>query len=130
MTHKKKKKHNFAIFESEEQFIGKTILVGITYKYRKRVLGQKQWWGKIIAFNDNDGLVIDFRNSGEKAYFPPFYNVIRVADKGTYRLRSTGEEIENPDYLLTLYSDNKEVPPPDSVIEAFKKTALLRKSGF
>ena len=124
MSHKKKKKHDFETFESEEQFIGKTILIGITYKYRKRFLGQKQWWGKIVAFNDTDGLVIDNRNSGKKGAFPPFYHVIRKAKKETYRLRSTGEEIVDPDYLLTLYSDNKKVPPPEYVLEALKKNRL------
>ena len=94
MFWKKKKKIN------EENLIGKTILVGMTY-YNKNneFVEQKQFWGTIISINENN-IVIKQKN-GEEFTIPNDKRAIEPANPGEYRLRSTGEVVKNPDFLST-----------------------------
>ncbi len=81
-------------------YIGKTILLGVTYvDQQERVLGQHQWFGKILTFNNKEGIRIKLSNSDVPCSLPPDPRGISKAKPGIYRLRSTGEEIVNPDYL-------------------------------
>ena len=94
-------------FEEEEPAaLGKTVLVGVTYYDSSgRELRRGQWWGKILAFNLKDGLRVDLSNKGEPHSFPPFLGILKPAKPGTYELRSTGEQIEDPDLVYTIRSD-------------------------
>jgi hypothetical protein len=94
MFWKKKKKIN------DEKLIGKIILVGMTY-YNKNneFVEQKQFWGTIISINGNN-IVIKQKN-GEEFTIPNDKRAIEPANPGEYRLRSTGEVVENPDFLST-----------------------------
>ena len=87
------------------EYIGKTILLGVTYlDQEERVLGQHQWFGTILTFSNNEGIKIRLSNSDFPCCLPPDPRGISKAKPGTYRLRSTGEEVVNPDYLATWTS--------------------------
>jgi hypothetical protein len=98
-----------------DEYLGKVVLLGITYvDHEDKLIEQKQWVGTIVAFSRKEGIRIRLRDSDSPCGLPPDERGIRKAPPGIYRLRSTGEEIENPDYLATwtLVSPdpNKEEP--------------------
>ena len=76
---------------------GKTILVGITY-YTKdnEFIEQKQYWGTVIEANDKQILIR--QKNGELLSLPPDLRSTKLAPKGEYRLRSTGEIVIDPDF--------------------------------
>ena len=82
---------------SFSDLLGKTILVGITY-YTKdnEFIEQKQYWGTVIEANDRQ---IRFRQkNGDVFWLPPDLSSTKLAPKGEYRLRSTGEIVVDPDF--------------------------------
>ena len=93
-------------FEEEAAVLGKTVLVGVTYyDSGGKEIRRGQWWGRILAFNLKDGLRVDLSNEGRPHSFPPFRGILKPAEPGTYELRATGEQIENPDLVYTIRSD-------------------------
>ena len=95
-------------FDTENPgIIGKTVLIGVTYfDTNGKETGRGQWWGTILAFNLQQGLLVDLSNSGKRHAFPPIPDAFREAKPGYYELKSSGEVIENPDYLYTIRSDS------------------------
>jgi len=101
------------------EYVGRTILLGVTYvDDEERPLGRKQWFGTILTFNNREGIRIKLSNSDLPCSLPPDPRVIHKAKPGTYTLKSTGEEIANPDYIATGVStrpglhENSDFPPP------------------
>lgn len=87
------------------EYIGRTILLGVTYvDDKERPIGQRQWFETILTFNNTQGIKIKLSNSDLPCSLPPDLRGISKAKPGVCRLRSTGEEILNPDYLATLVS--------------------------
>lgn len=93
-----------AVFTFDDPIvIGKTVLVGITFVDSSGAVTETgQWWGTVLAFNVQRGLVVDLSNSGQHHAFPPFVEALTKAEPGSYTLRSTGEVIENPDLLYKI----------------------------
>lgn len=86
-----------------EQIIGKHILIGITYINKKReIIEQVQFDGTIIEASENRGIIIEKTKSKEKFELPPDLSLIKIAEPGEYKLRSTGELVINPDYISTI----------------------------
>ncbi len=84
---------------SASEFIGKTILVGVTYLDRDdNVVARKDWSEIIRSYSNQDGIRIDLDDSAEPCCLPPDPNAIRKADPGVYRLRSSGKEVVDPDF--------------------------------
>lgn len=84
------------------EYIGKTVLLGVTYlDHKEKFQAQKQWVGTITAFSNTVGIRIELRDSDEPCALPPDPRGIRKANPGVYKLRSTGEEVIDPDYLAT-----------------------------
>ena len=78
------------------QYVGRLLLVGITYEtHDGTFLRQEQFHGRIVAAG-NGGIVFERAGTGERMNLPP---ILEKAPPGSYRLRSTGEILENPDYL-------------------------------
>ncbi len=79
---------------------GKVMLIDLTYYSREgALLEQKQCWGTVTAATEQD---IQVRLSdGEAFHLPPDLSSTKIAPKGEYRLRSTGEIVTDPDYLTT-----------------------------
>lgn len=83
-----------------ENIPGKVILVGYTYVDDDgNAVEQRQFWGRVESADDRG---IHIRCSdGQRRSIPPSLQSTKIAAPGTYRLRSTGETIENPDLLST-----------------------------
>ena len=80
--------------------IGKTILIGLTYYTEdNEFIEQKQYWGTVIESNENR--ILAKLNHGEIFALPPDLSSTQMAAPGEYHLRSTGETVVNPDYLMT-----------------------------
>jgi len=87
-----------------EEIIDKSILIGISYIAPDGQLeSQQQLHGIVERASESDGIVVALSGvyKGEKLGMPPDTSGITRADPGVYQLQSTGEEVENPDYLCT-----------------------------
>ena len=82
-------------------FIGKHLLVGMTYlDQRGEVSRQVQFHG-IITEVTVKGITIKRQDTGEYFTLPPVTESLQPAPKGEYRLHATGEVVVDPDYLTT-----------------------------
>ena len=83
-----------------EDYIGKTILIGLTHcEANGTVLGQEQMFGTITEFSES-GIGVK-QDDGSMYYLPPDVNALHFAKKGEYRLRATGKIVKDPDYICT-----------------------------
>jgi len=84
-----------------EELVGKVVLLCYNIVDEAgNLLGQFQE----AAFFHGLTSVIHLRlydDLSKEIYLPPDLTVFRKAEPGTYRLRSTGQEIEDPDYIAT-----------------------------
>ena len=87
--------------EVAASIVGKRLLIGLTFvKYSGELIEQKQLHGIVEQISKEAGIVV--RLSDGSAYrLPPDLRGIQQAPPGTYRLRSTGEEVQDPDFLYT-----------------------------
>lgn len=97
---------------SDEEFaaelVGTHLLVGVTHvDHGGNVVRQEQFHGTVLRANATEGVVI-VDSAGEEHWVPLDREAFRLADPGTYRLRSTGEEVVDPEWLSTWT-----VYPPD-----------------
>ena len=85
-----------------DRYIGKVVLIGVTYENSEgEISGRQQWAGVIKTYSNKDGIQVDLFDSDEFCALPPWPDAISPAKPGVYRLKSTGREIEDPDYLAT-----------------------------
>jgi hypothetical protein len=94
------------LFDDElaESYRGKYILVGVTYLDASgNVSSQHQFHGIIESASALHGIRIALRGirEGEVWTMPASADNLRPAPPGTYRLRSTGEKVDDPDLLAT-----------------------------
>ena len=81
--------------------VGKSLLVGVTVLDESaNVIEQFQVYGDIVRA-DGEGITFFREHSSTEFSIPPSFSNVIEADAGEYRLRSTGELVENPDYLTT-----------------------------
>ena len=81
--------------------VGKRILVGVkNYDAAGNLTSQSQHVGEVIAVA-NDRITIRWAG-GEITSLPP---QVSDASQGVYRLRSSGQEVVNPDLLATWRFD-------------------------
>jgi hypothetical protein len=84
--------------------VGKRILIGLTsIDSEERPFHQEQFYGEIVDASPTGVSVrIDGKTRhGETVGLPPDKRAYQPAKPGTYRLRSTGEAVENPDIVST-----------------------------
>ena len=88
-----------------QDLIGKTVLIGLTnYEANGALVGHEQMFGTVKAVDDrNVEIELD---DGKLYYLPPDTSPFHIADRGEYRLRSTGKIVNDPDYICT-YSITK-----------------------
>lgn len=89
--------------EAAASYIGKYILVGLTYQdHEGNVLRKEQLHGVISSVSDT-GIEISLRGAHEGRLWsmPPDLSAIFPADPGGYRLHSTNEKVQNPDFVCT-----------------------------
>jgi hypothetical protein len=81
--------------------VGKYLLVGLTFvAFSGEVIEQRQLHGIVEEISKESGIVIRLPD-GSAYRLPPDLRGIQEAPLGTYRLRATGEEVHNPDFLYT-----------------------------
>lgn len=81
--------------------VGKRLLIGLTYvKYGGELIEQRQFHGIVEQITKQSGIVMRL-SDGSEYRLPPDLRGLQEAPPGTYRLRSTGEEVHNPDFLYT-----------------------------
>jgi len=84
-----------------QELIGKYILVGITIEDRRgEFKRQEQFHGVVVSVDPSAGisLALKGKRDGENKWLPPATDIFVSASKGTYRLRSTGESVTDPDF--------------------------------
>lgn len=85
-------------------YIGKYILVGITYvDHKGNETQRQQLHGVIESADKNVGIKIALKGvyEGQSWIMPPDQPSIKIADPGIYTLKMSGEKVENPDLLST-----------------------------
>src|SRR5262245_3105359 len=90
--------------------LGKYVLIGITRVAADgvTVLEQGEHHGRIALVDPDDGIKVVL-SDGEVLTLPPNLDAFRPAAPGIYRLRSTGEEVVDPDFK-TVWTIRE---PPD-----------------
>lgn len=84
---------------SINELVGKTVLVGITrLTHKEELIEQREYVGTFSSMES--AIHIKLRSGGDFT-FPPDLSAFRKATPGVYRLRSTGEEVENPDFTAS-----------------------------
>lgn len=90
------------------KLLGSVVLVGIT---RRSVNGEtlEQFYGTVQRANAQGiDLALSGSRSGENFFLPPDPRAFFPAQPGSYRLRNTGEIVENPDFTTTWTVDQNE----------------------
>lgn len=90
------------------KLLGSVVLVGIT---RRNVSGEtlEQFYGTVErADAQGIDLALSGSRSGEHFLLPPDPRAFFTAQPGSYRLRDTGEVVENPDFTTTWTVDQGE----------------------
>lgn len=96
-----------------QSYVGKYILVGITYLDHEGNETQKQQLHGIIeSASESQGIRIQLKGvyEGESWVMPPDQRAIHKGSTGTYKLHMSNETIENPDFLSTW---TFQAPKPD-----------------
>jgi hypothetical protein len=86
------------------ELIGKYVLVGVSVDDKRGAFKRdEQFHGIVLSCDRRSGIKVALRGSreGQTKTLPPVTNVWQRASKGTYRLRSTGEEVVDPDFTAT-----------------------------
>src|SRR5882757_3051670 len=92
--------------EEADGIVGMSVVVGITRLAAdgKTVKSQTQYHGRITGAKPNGfEITCEGKSAGETMTLPPDLRAFHHARPGQYKLRSTGETIENPD-LTTSWS--------------------------
>lgn len=85
-----------------DNMVGKHVLVSINrLGVNEELLSSKEIHGVILSVTMTDGLVVSQRD-GSEFTLPPMLDCYFSAAEGVYTLKSTGEEIDKPDYLATF----------------------------
>jgi hypothetical protein len=85
-----------------DQYVGKLILIGMTYQRPNgELITHRQWAGRIKAFSNKVGIQVDLLDCDEYCALPPDPRGITSAEPGIYTLKATGQIIENPDCVAT-----------------------------
>jgi hypothetical protein len=103
MTHSSSEEWRPYFDEEEAQtLIGKHLLVGLTHRnHEDEVTRYEQIHGIVVRANRREGIVLRLHGSTEERTLPPDLSRLEEAGPGTYRLKTTGEVVVDPDYLAT-----------------------------
>lgn len=81
-----------------DRVIGKRVLVGLTFIDCEGNEIERRQHHAIVEVIAPDGIWIRDIATGEEVCLPPDLRNLEVALPGTYRLRSSGEVVVDPDY--------------------------------
>jgi hypothetical protein len=85
-----------------QSIVGAYLLVGIShYDADDSLASHQQVHGRIVEASQTAGIVLR-QADGDTFAIPPELEMLVRAEPAIYRIRSTGEEVENPDFLITF----------------------------
>ncbi len=84
-----------------ESYIGKHLLVGITYLNGDESVDQRVELHGIVVGIDSKAVTLKLHDTDREFTLPPDLAAIQPAQPGEYRLRTTGEVVVDPDLLAT-----------------------------
>lgn len=87
--------------EKANRMVGKTVLVGKTITKGGREPEQIQFHGSVETVDERQGLAIRRADNGEIEWLPPDLRAFHPAEPGVYTLKSTGEDVFDPDFIST-----------------------------
>jgi hypothetical protein len=90
--------------EFAQRLIGKHVLIGVTVQNRRgEFTRQEQFHGTVLSADATAGITMRLKGAreGEEKWLPPATNVFEPAEPGVYKLRSTGEDVVNPDFTAS-----------------------------
>jgi len=83
--------------------LGSIVIVGLTYVDPEgQCEGQIQIYGVVTVADKELGIAVECHGqiwNGQQRWLPPVTAAFHKAERGRYRLCSTGEVIVDPDYL-------------------------------
>lgn len=94
--------------ETARDLVGCLVLVGITYRFPDgSVSEQRQLFGHVRGVDRERGIELRLAGSytGKTYWLPPDTTAFRAAPTGQYRLKSTGDVINDPDYTCAWTID-------------------------
>ena len=84
------------------RYLRKHIIVGLTYlDHEGNFVEQVQFHGYIVRINQSEGIVIQIGTTEKEYALPPDLASIKNAPPGEYRFRTTGEVVNNPDFMTS-----------------------------
>ena len=87
-------------------YIGKQVMVGVALVDHKGSLVKRvQAHGVIKAIENDAGIVLSLSDPAKPFLLPPVLASLRTVPPGTYRERSTGEVVSNPDYATVWQAE-------------------------
>jgi hypothetical protein len=87
-----------------QTLLGSRVLIGLTYcDASGRETGLEQLHGIVVEADRNHGIGVRLEGAheGETKSLPPHTGAFEIAGPGVYTLRTTGEQVVDPDYLAT-----------------------------
>lgn len=88
-----------------EEIIGCIVLIGVTMlDHEGKLVRQWQFYGEVLKADAVEGITVLLHGlrSGETYVLPPSTSAFVPAERGCYTLRTTREEVHDPDYLVHL----------------------------
>ena len=87
-----------------EDLLGQLVLIGLTYLSPDgEILEKTQGFGHVVNVDHAAGIKIKFKGQkeGETLSLPPDTTAFERASPGIYKLKSTGEAVEDPAFLTS-----------------------------
>jgi hypothetical protein len=103
---------------AQTDLVGRTVTVELKHvDAAGKVLFYEHTYGTVVSADKKDGIWIDCAGirTGTKLALPPYLTNFMKAQKGMYRFETTGEEVEDPDWVSTWTLNHNQhigVPTP------------------
>lgn len=103
---------------AQEKMVGRTTTVELKHvDATGKTLFYEHTFGTIVSVDKADGVWIDCMGvrTGTKLALPGYLTNFMEAPAGMYRMQTTGEEVENPDFVSTwtlTHKDQVGIPIP------------------
>ena len=96
------------MLSEKDIFIGKTIIIGLTFLDNLNQEVEKAQLSGTISEINEEGIFIKL-DEGDFYTLPPDLSAIQAAPPGEYEFESTGKVVVNPDYMTTwrIYKPDK-----------------------
>jgi len=87
-----------------KSLVGKTLFVKMNcFTGDHAFIAQKQFFGEVLNANETKGVVLNLsgHQAGRVFFIPYDVRGYQPAPPGDYPIQSTGENIKNPDFIIT-----------------------------